>query len=146
MIGPLYALGAALTLGCLWLNAIGGYIPEEGVPNWFRTVALVSIDFLIPGHGPGDDRAGRGQDRRRAGPEGRQRHRRRLLPRRRRVDRRDVPGRLLPDEIRRPTTIVTLVAAGLALMATFLLGDKIGLILGRCSRRPCSAWARSLPG
>src|SRR5436305_1119643 len=41
VIGPLYALGSALSLGCLWLNAIGGYIPDQGVPHWFRTVALV---------------------------------------------------------------------------------------------------------
>src|SRR5437588_7296446 len=45
VIGPLYALGSALSLGCLWLNAIGGYIPDQGVPHWFRTVALVWIDF-----------------------------------------------------------------------------------------------------
>ena len=32
-IGPLYALGSALTLGCLWLNALGGYIPDEGMPG-----------------------------------------------------------------------------------------------------------------
>ena len=49
VIGPLYAMGAALSLASLWLNAIGAYIPEQGVPNWFRTVALVSIDFLVPG-------------------------------------------------------------------------------------------------
>ena len=30
VIGPLYALGAALTLGCLWLNSLGGYIPARG--------------------------------------------------------------------------------------------------------------------
>src|SRR3954470_13531687 len=49
VIGPLYALGSALTLACLWLNAVGAYIPEAGLPSWFRTVVLVSIDFLIPG-------------------------------------------------------------------------------------------------
>ena len=30
VIGPLYALGSALTLGCLWLNAIGGLHPGGG--------------------------------------------------------------------------------------------------------------------
>src|SRR6202043_1521002 len=26
-VGPLYALGAALTLGCLWVNSLGAMIP-----------------------------------------------------------------------------------------------------------------------
>src|SRR3954451_14396117 len=47
-VGPLYAMGAALTLGCLWLNTLGGMIPEEVVP-WLRTLAVVTIDFLVPG-------------------------------------------------------------------------------------------------
>ena len=49
VVGPLYALGAALTLGCLWCNALGGLIPEAGIPAWLRTVLVVSVDFLIPG-------------------------------------------------------------------------------------------------
>src|SRR5882724_7559102 len=48
-VGPLYALGAALTLGCLWVNALGGWIPDLPSVPWVRTIALVSLDFLIPG-------------------------------------------------------------------------------------------------
>jgi MFS family permease len=48
-VGPLYALGAALTLGCLWLNSVGGLIPDVPSIPWVRTIALVTIDFLIPG-------------------------------------------------------------------------------------------------
>ncbi len=130
VIGPLYALGAALTLGCLWINALGGFIPEEGVPNWFRTVALVSIDFLIPGTvlgmiGPVVAKIAVEQARKAGSAIG------------------DVyflgavgsiAGTFLAGFVLMKyaptTTIVTLVAAGLALMATFLLGDKIGLIIG----------------
>lgn len=48
-VGPLYAFGATLTLGCLWLNSIGGMIPQ--IPNapFLRVIAVVTIDFLIPG-------------------------------------------------------------------------------------------------
>jgi spermidine synthase len=130
VIGPLYALGSALTLGCLWLNAIGAYIPEEGVPNWFRTVALVSIDFLIPGTvlgmiGPVVAKLAVEQARKAGSAIG------------------DVyfmgavgsiAGTFLAGFVLMKyaptTTIVTLVAAGLALMATFLIGEKIGVILG----------------
>jgi spermidine synthase len=130
VIGPLYALGAALTLGCLWINAIGGFIPEEGVPNWFRTVALVSIDFLIPATvlgmiGPVVAKIAVEQARKAGSAIG------------------DVyflgavgsiAGTFLAGFILMKyaptTTIVTLVAAGLAFLATFLLGDKIGMILG----------------
>ncbi len=130
VIGPLYALGAALSLSCLWLNSLGAYIPEEGVPNWFRTVALVSIDFLVPGTvlgmiGPVVAKLAVEQARKTGSAIG------------------DVyflgavgsiAGTFLAGFILMRylpiTTIVTLVAAGLALMAAFLVGDRIGLILG----------------
>ncbi|MEO6810507.1 MAG: fused MFS/spermidine synthase [Isosphaeraceae bacterium] len=49
-IGPLYALGAALTLGCLWMNAaIGLALPTFGSLPWdLRTLVVVTLDFLIP--------------------------------------------------------------------------------------------------
>jgi spermidine synthase/MFS family permease len=48
-IGPLYALGSGLTLGCLWVNAVIGYIPGDQVLPWnLWTVLVVSLDFLIP--------------------------------------------------------------------------------------------------
>jgi MFS family permease len=130
VIGPLYALGAALTLGCLWINAIGGYLPEEGMPDWLRTVALVSIDFLIPGTvlgmiGPVVAKMAVEQARKAGSAIG------------------DVyflgavgsiAGTFLAGfflmRYAPTTTIVTLVAAGLALMATFLIGDKISLVVG----------------
>jgi spermidine synthase len=130
VIGPLYALGAALTLASLWLNSIGGYIPEEGVPNWFRTVILVSIDFLIPGTvlgmiGPVVAKIAVEQARKAGSAIG------------------DVyflgavgsiAGTFLAGFVLMryipTTTIVTLVAAGLAFMSAFLLGGRIGLIFG----------------
>ena len=130
VIGPLYALGSVLTLASLWLNAIGAYLPEEGVPNWFRTVALVSIDFLIPGTvlgmiGPVVAKLAVEQARKAGSAIG------------------DVyffgavgsiAGTFLAGfflmKYAPTTTIITLVAAGLALMATFLIGDKISLVLG----------------
>ncbi len=51
-IGPLYALGSFLTLTCLWVNAYLGFIPglnAEALPWNVRTVLVVSLDFLIPG-------------------------------------------------------------------------------------------------
>jgi spermidine synthase/MFS family permease len=48
-VGPLYALGAFLTLSCLWMNAIVGLTPGlESVPWNVRTVIVVALDFLIP--------------------------------------------------------------------------------------------------
>ena len=130
VIGPLYALGSALTLGCLWLNSIGGYLPEEGMPDWLRTVALVSIDFLIPGTilgmiGPVVAKIAVEQARKAGSAIG------------------DVyflgavgsiAGTFLAGYVLMKyvptTTIVSLVAAGLALMAAFLIGGRIGMILG----------------
>src|SRR3954470_9544058 len=49
-IGPLYALGAFLTLGCLWMNAVVGLTPAlESLPWNVRTVFVVAADFLVPG-------------------------------------------------------------------------------------------------
>ncbi|MBY0395177.1 MAG: fused MFS/spermidine synthase, partial [Thermoleophilia bacterium] len=48
-IGPLYALGALLTLSCLWVNAIVGRTPGlETLPWDARTAVVVTLDFLIP--------------------------------------------------------------------------------------------------
>src|SRR5215468_7988195 len=50
-IGPLYALGAALTLACLWVNeAIGLAMPAfDLLPTDLRTIVVVVLDFLVPG-------------------------------------------------------------------------------------------------
>src|SRR5579864_6676596 len=49
-LGPLYALGAALTLGCLWANAVVGGLPGlDSLPWNLRTVVVVTLDFLVPG-------------------------------------------------------------------------------------------------
>jgi MFS family permease len=49
-IGPLYAFGAFLTLSCLWMNAVVGLTPGlESLPWNVRTVVVVTLDFLIPG-------------------------------------------------------------------------------------------------
>lgn len=49
-VGPLYALGAALTLSCLWLNAVVGMLPGLDTMPWdLRTVVVVVVDFLVPG-------------------------------------------------------------------------------------------------
>src|SRR5207302_4875175 len=50
-LGPLYALGSALTLGCLWMNAVVGRLPgldSESMPWELRTLVVVTLDFLIP--------------------------------------------------------------------------------------------------
>ena len=48
-VGPLYALGAFLTLSCLWVNAVVGYTPGLDAMNWnVRTVVVVTLDFLVP--------------------------------------------------------------------------------------------------
>lgn len=49
-VGPLYALGAFLTLSCLWVNAVVGLTPGlDAMPWTVRTMLVVSLDFLIPG-------------------------------------------------------------------------------------------------
>ncbi len=49
-IGPLFALGALLTLGSLWMNGyVGMLLPRPDRMNWeLRTVLVVMLDFLIP--------------------------------------------------------------------------------------------------
>jgi spermidine synthase len=48
-VGPLYAFGAFLTLSCLWVNAYVGLTPGlETLPWTVRTVVVVSLNFLIP--------------------------------------------------------------------------------------------------
>ena len=49
-IGPLYALGAALTIACLWINAVVGWTPGLDTLPWTaRTIVVVTLDFLVPG-------------------------------------------------------------------------------------------------
>lgn len=48
-VGPLYAIGSFLALSCLWMNAIVGFTPGLGLMPWtLRTVVVVTLDFLIP--------------------------------------------------------------------------------------------------
>jgi MFS family permease len=49
-VGPLFALGSLLVLGCLWINAeVGRIIPSPEAINWeLRTVIVVILDFLVP--------------------------------------------------------------------------------------------------
>ena len=49
-IGPLFALGALLTLSSLWMNGyVGNLLPRPDQMNWeLRTVLVVMLDFLIP--------------------------------------------------------------------------------------------------
>ena len=48
-IGPLYALGAFLSLSCLWINTIVGLTPGlEYLPWNIRTVVVVTLNFLVP--------------------------------------------------------------------------------------------------
>ena len=49
-IGPLYALGALMTISTLWMNAFVGMTPGLENLNWdLRTLVVVALDFLIPG-------------------------------------------------------------------------------------------------
>jgi hypothetical protein len=48
-VGPLYALGAALMLLSLWVNSLGALIPDTPSVPWLKTIALVVLDFLVPG-------------------------------------------------------------------------------------------------
>src|SRR5689334_5406621 len=50
VLGPLYAIGSALTLGCLWMNSVVGLLPGLDTMPWtLRTVVVVTLDFLVPG-------------------------------------------------------------------------------------------------
>lgn len=49
-IGPLYALGALMTISTLWMNAFVGMTPGLESLNWdLRTLVVVALNFLIPG-------------------------------------------------------------------------------------------------
>ena len=49
-LGPLYALGAALTLGILAMNGFISYLPGRTyLPLSLDTILVVSLDFLVPG-------------------------------------------------------------------------------------------------
>ncbi len=49
VLGPLYALGAALVVGCLWVNSMIGQTPGlDGLPWSLRTLFVVTVDFLVP--------------------------------------------------------------------------------------------------
>ena len=49
-VGPLYALGALLTIGCLWVNAYVGRLPGlDSLPWDVRTLVVVALNFLAPG-------------------------------------------------------------------------------------------------
>ena len=97
-VGPLFALGSLLVLGCLWVNAeLGHIIPAPESINWeLRTVLVVILDFLVPATvlgmvGPVVAKMAVEQSQRSG-----RRHRRRLFLRRGRFDRGDVPGRVHP--------------------------------------------------
>ena len=48
-VGPLFAIGAALTLASLWVNAVVGRTPGLDAMPWsLRTLLVVSLDFLVP--------------------------------------------------------------------------------------------------
>jgi MFS family permease len=49
-IGPLYALGALMTLTCLYMNSVVGLTPGlDAIPWNLRTLIVVTLDFLVPG-------------------------------------------------------------------------------------------------
>ncbi|MEW4567376.1 fused MFS/spermidine synthase [Tautonia sp. JC769] len=49
IVGPLFALGAALTLSTLWMNTVVGRTPGlEAMPWSLRTLVVVSLNFLVP--------------------------------------------------------------------------------------------------
>ena len=49
-VGPLFAIGALLTLSALWVNSQMAHImPSPDMLNWeLRTVIVVTLDFLLP--------------------------------------------------------------------------------------------------
>jgi spermidine synthase/MFS family permease len=131
VLGPLYALGAALTLGCLWVNAVVGGLPGLDMLTWnLRTVVVVTLDFLIPGTVLGM-----------IGP----------VVAKIAVEEAKKAGSALGDVyflgavgsivgtfiagfvliyVAPTSTIVMVVAAALALLAAALMADKVGVLLG----------------
>jgi spermidine synthase/MFS family permease len=130
-VGPLYALGAFLTLSCLWMNSVVGLVPGlESMPWNLRTVVVVTLNFLIPATvlgmiGPVVAKMAVERARRTGtaigdvyfwGAIG------------------SIAGTLLAGFILMylapVSTIVTVVAAALALLAAAMLGDLLGAALG----------------
>jgi MFS family permease len=134
-VGPLFALGAFLTLGTLWMNAfVGHLIPSPESINWeLRTVLVVTLDFLIPATVLGM-----------VGP----------VVAKMAVEQAQKAGSAIGDvyfcgavgsiagtfisgfiliSLEPSSTIVALVAAALAVLAAALILDKIGLVLGLVS-------------
>ena len=130
-VGPLYALGAFLTLGCLWVNAVVGLTPGlDSLPWDVRTLVVVTLDFLVPATvlgmiGPVVAKIAVEQARKAGSAIG------------------DVyfmgavgsiAGTFLAGfvlmYVAPVSSIVTMVAAALALLAAVLLGTRFGLILG----------------
>ena len=130
-IGPLYALGSFLTLSCLWMNAIVGLTPGLETLSWnLRTVVVVTLDFLVPATvlgmiGPVVAKLAVTHARRAGSAIG------------------DVyfmgavgsiVGTFLAGFILMYlapiSTIVTLVAAALALMAAAMIGNRSGALIG----------------
>jgi hypothetical protein len=130
-IGPLYALGSGLTLGCLWMNALIGVLPGLGSLPWdLRTVVVVSLDFLVPGTvlgmiGPVVAKMAVEQARRSGTALGD-------------VYMMGAVGSIFGTFIAgfwlfyyaKTSTIVTLVAAAYALLAASMLGTRKGAMLG----------------
>ena len=130
-IGPLYGLGAFLTLSCLWVNAVVGLTPGLESMNWnLRTVVVVTLDFLVPATFLGM-----------IGP----------VVAKMAVDQAEKAGSAIGDiyffgavgsiagtflagfvlmYLAPISSIVTIVAASLALLAAFMLGGRPGLIIG----------------
>ena len=133
VVGPLYGLAAAVTLGCLWANAAIGLVPGVAALPWnVGTVLVVTLDFLAPATvlgmiGPvvAKMAVARSDSRRSGSALG------------------DVSswgaigsiaGTFLAGFVliyEAPTsTIVTVVAAALALLAAAMLNDRAGRALG----------------
>src|SRR4051812_28919903 len=130
-VGPLYALGSFLTLSCLWMNSVVGLTPGLDSLAWnLRTVVVVTLDFLVPATilgmiGPVVAKIAVEQAQKAGSAIG------------------DVyfwgavgsiAGTFLAGFILMYlapiSTIVTLVAAALALLATILIGNGFGTIVG----------------
>ncbi len=48
-IGPLYVMAAALTIGCLWVNAFISAMPGLDSLSWnLRTLVVIGLEYLVP--------------------------------------------------------------------------------------------------
>src|SRR4051794_39362462 len=130
-LGPLYALGAFLTLACLWMNAVVGLTPGLESLSWnLRTVVVATLDFLVPATvlgmiGPVVAKMAVEQARR-AGSAIRAAYFWGAVG--------SIAGTFLAGFILMYvapiSTIVTLVAAALALLAALLIGGAAGRVVG----------------